>query len=153
MADAPPYVEPVLIHAITALLEATKEKLTDKKAVVLGKSDVFMRPLGAALSRRGLHVQWATQQTDGWQQLCADADVLVTAIGVPHGVTPAAVKPGSILIDVGISTLDGAVVGDIHPDAAARAAWCTPVPGGVGPMTVAMLLHTVVHLARIQTSV
>lgn len=152
MADAPPYVEPVLIHAITALLEATGTPLQNKTALILGKSDVFMRPLGAALTRRGLHVQWATHDTPDWQSRCVEADVLVTALGMPHIVPPTAVKPGAILIDVGISKLDGTVAGDIHPDAAVRAAWYTPVPGGVGPMTVAMLLYTVVQLARIQST-
>ncbi|MEK7647547.1 MAG: bifunctional 5,10-methylenetetrahydrofolate dehydrogenase/5,10-methenyltetrahydrofolate cyclohydrolase [Patescibacteria group bacterium] len=152
MHDTQPYVEPVLIHAIRALLEATGNPLTDKQAVILGKSDVFMRPLGASLTRMGLHVQWITQSTDSWKEICATADVLVTALGVPHSVTADAVKQGASIIDVGISKLDGQVAGDVHPDAAARAGFITPVPGGVGPMTVAMLLHTVVHLARTQTT-
>lgn len=152
MRDTPPYVEPVLIHAIRALLEATGTPLANKRAVILGKSDIFMRPLGAALTRMGLHVQWLTLATDNWKEICASADVLVTALGVAHCVTADAIQQGASIIDVGISKLDGTVVGDVHPDAAARAGFITPVPGGVGPMTVAMLLHTVVHLARTQTT-
>ena len=77
-----------------------------------------------------------------------DADVLVVAVGSAGFVTADMVRQGSAVIDVGINRTEGGVVGDVEPDAAERAAFLTPVPGGVGPMTIAMLLRNTVRAAR-----
>lgn len=147
MADNPPYIRPVLIKSILRLIEHTQEFLRDKRAVILGNSDVFMRPLGSALLRKDMQVVWQTLDDD-WEAAVASADVLITAIGKPHHITAQHVKPGAIIVDVGISDDGDAVKGDVAPNAAEIAQWITPVPGGVGPMTVAMLTENVVELAQ-----
>src|SRR5918911_373390 len=77
-----------------------------------------------------------------------DADVLIVAVGVPEVVTADMVKQGAAVVDVGINRTENGVVGDVEPDVASRAAFLTPVPGGVGPMTIAMLLRNTVKAAR-----
>lgn len=146
--DEPPYIKPVLIKATLALIEATGVPLHRKRAVILGKSDVFMRPLGSALLRQGMQVVWQTVQQNSWCEHARQADVLITALGMPHYVTKTCVKPGAVVIDVGITKKDNAIMGDVARDVHDVASWITPVPGGVGPMTVAMLLENVVELAQ-----
>ena len=88
-------------------------------------------------------------------ELCREADVIIAAVGRPEMVKPAWVKPGAIVIDVGINRVDDAtrergwrLVGDVHPDVAEVAGWLSPVPGGVGPMTIAMLMENTVAAAE-----
>mgnify|MGYP001563703268 CR=1 FL=1 len=149
---------PVLIKAIMRLIEETHVPMAGKQAVILGNSDVFMRPLGAVLERAGMTVEWMTSPSmmrtgsfgQGPQDDIKKADVLVVAIGKPWMITPDFVKPSAIVIDIG-TTRDaetGQLRGDVHPDAANVAAWLTPVPGGGGPVTVAMLLENTVVLAE-----
>ncbi len=147
MADNPPYIRPVLIKGILRLIEHTEVPLRDKRAVILGNSDVFMRPLGSALLRRDMKVVWQTP-SDDWQTVVKTADVVITAIGKPHHITAEHLKEGAVCIDVGITEVDNEVRGDIAPSAQSVASWITPVPGGVGPMTVAMLMENVVKLAK-----
>ena len=77
------------------------------------------------------------------------ADILIAAAGVARFVTPEMVQPGAVVIDVGINSIDGKIVGDVHEEVAAVAGALTPVPGGVGPMTITMLLHNTLAAARI----
>ncbi len=148
LAYEKPFIRPVLIRAILRLIQATEEFLRGKHAVILGNSDVFMRPLGTSLLRRDMQVIWQTLDDEGWEEHVAQADLLITALGKPHIITKKHVKPGVICIDIGITKQEDAVHGDITPDVSAVASWMTPVPGGVGPMTVAMLMQNVVELAQ-----
>ena len=87
-------------------------------------------------------------RTDDLARHTLDADVLVAAVGRPALVTPEMVKQGAVVIDVGINRTDAGLVGDVDPAVADRASYLTPVPGGVGPMTIAMLLRNTVRAAR-----
>ncbi len=129
---------PGLIEAISTLLDAGGAP-AEGLSCVLANSAVFAAPLETMLSRRGL------PPTDD----CRDADVVVTAKGAPRSLGKDAIKPGAVVIDVGTTRVDGKTVGDA--DAASlegAAAALTPVPGGVGPMTVAMLLKKTLELAE-----
>jgi methylenetetrahydrofolate dehydrogenase (NADP+)/methenyltetrahydrofolate cyclohydrolase len=107
------------------------------------------RPLGLLLSRRSENATVTLCHT-GTRDLATftrQADILVSAAGWPNLITPDMVKPGAAVLDVGVSRVDGKVAGDVHPDVAEVAGWISPNPGGVGPMTRAMLLGNVVDAA------
>jgi len=130
---------------VMRLLSDYEVTLKGKHAVVLGRSAIVGRPMSWLLLRAHATVTTCHRHTTNTAELAAEADVLVSAVGIPGLVRGAWVKPGAVVIDVGINRLpSGAVVGDCAFDeVAARASLITPVPGGVGPMTVAMLLANV----------
>ena len=138
-----PLLRPCTPRGIMALLTATGVDLRGCRAVVVGASNIVGRPVALELLLAGATVTVCHRFTRDLQARVGDAEVLVAAVGKPHLIPGTWVRPGSIVIDVGINRLpDGRLVGDVQPDAAReRAAWITPVPGGVGPMTVAMLLQ------------
>lgn len=117
---------------------------------VIGRGTTVGRPLGLLLTRRSENATVTLCHT-GTRELAAHtrrADVVIAAAGVPHMVSADMVKPGAILVDVGVSRVDGKIAGDLAPDVWDVAGWVTPNPGGVGPMTRAMLLSNVVELAE-----
>lgn len=117
---------------------------------VIGRGTTVGRPLGLLLTRRSENATVTLCHT-GTRELAAHtrrADVVIAAAGVPHMVSADMVKPGAILVDVGVSRVDGKIAGDLAPDVWGVAGWVTPNPGGVGPMTRAMLLSNVVELAE-----
>ncbi|MGA9470552.1 MAG: bifunctional methylenetetrahydrofolate dehydrogenase/methenyltetrahydrofolate cyclohydrolase FolD [Candidatus Macondimonas sp.] len=138
-----PLLRPCTPRGIMALLTATGVDLRGCRAVVVGASNIVGRPVALELLLAGATVTVCHRFTRDLQARVGDAEVLVAAVGKPHLIPGTWVRPGSIVIDVGINRLpDGRLVGDVEPEAAReRAAWITPVPGGVGPMTVAMLLQ------------
>ena len=123
--------------------------------VVLGRGSTVGRSIGLLLTRKDINATVTLTHT-GTTDLAAhlrSADVIVAAAGVAHIVTPDMVKPGAVVLDVGVSrTVDDAgkarLLGDVHPDVAQVAGWLSPNPGGVGPMTRAMLLANVVDTAE-----
>jgi len=129
-------------HGVMKLLEFTDHTLLGQNAVVVGASNHVGRPMALELLLAGCTVTICHRFTQDLAGQVARADILVVAVGKPGLVKGAWVKPGAIVIDVGINRLpDGRLVGDVEYDAAKeRAGWITPVPGGVGPMTVATLL-------------
>ncbi|MCP3427039.1 bifunctional methylenetetrahydrofolate dehydrogenase/methenyltetrahydrofolate cyclohydrolase [Rothia sp. AR01] len=147
---------PCTPHGIVELLRRHHIDLVGKDVVVLGRGITVGRPLGLLLSRRDVNatVTLAHTGTRDLDAVLSRADVVVAAIGVPHAVRPEQVKDGVVLLDVGVSrVLDTAtgkkrLTGDVHPEAAAKASWVSPNPGGVGPMTRAMLLVNVVDAAE-----
>jgi len=141
---------PVLVKAIVRLLEETQEQLNKKNATIVANSDVFMAPLDIMLKNYGMNVEWAKPNQPGLFTKTQNADVLIVAIGQPWSITPNMIKEGSIVIDVGITRDEhtGDLLGDVHPNANQVASWITPVPGGVGPVTVAMLLENTFILAE-----
>ncbi|MEB3330511.1 MAG: bifunctional methylenetetrahydrofolate dehydrogenase/methenyltetrahydrofolate cyclohydrolase FolD [Candidatus Sericytochromatia bacterium] len=116
--------------------------LAGARAVVLGRSAIVGKPLAALLVQADATVTVAHSRTRNLAALTREAEVLVVAIGRPWFVTAEMVRPGAAVVDVGINRReDGTVVGDVHPEVALVAGWLSPVPGGVGPMTIASLLE------------
>jgi methylenetetrahydrofolate dehydrogenase (NADP+)/methenyltetrahydrofolate cyclohydrolase len=135
---------------IMALLADGGIDLTGKQAVVLGRSILVGKPMALMLSEANATVTLAHSRTQDLSAVARSADILVAAVGKPGLITPDYVKPGAVVIDVGINRVPtpegkGKLVGDVDYDAVAPIAQAiTPVPGGVGPMTVAMLMHNTV---------
>ncbi len=125
-----------------------------KRVVVLGRSNTVGKPLAAALMNKGPRgdatVTVAHSRTPDLARLCREADVLVAAMGQPRLVKADWVKPGAVVVDVGTSRVEGKLVGDVDFEAVKEVAgWITPVPGGVGPMTIAMLMLNTLEAAGI----
>ena len=133
---------------VMALLAEYRIPLDGARAVVVGRSTIVGKPVAHLLLQSHATVTICHSHTDDLARETLDADVLVVAAGVPEIVTADMVKSGSAVVDVGINRTEGGLVGDVDPDAASRAAFLTPVPGGVGPMTIAMLLQNTVRAAR-----
>lgn len=137
--------------ATVKMIESTGVDLRGKRCVVVGASDVVGKPIAVLLMRQDATVISCNKATWGLEELCRSADVLVAAAGVPGLITAAMVKPGAIVVDVGVNRVPGPdgkmkTVGDVAFEEVSRVAgWVSPVPGGVGPMTVAMLLVNVVE--------
>jgi len=124
------------------LIDSTGTDLTGARAVVIGRSALVGKPLAMLLLERNATVVMCHSRTRNLAEEVGAADVVVAAVGVPELVRGEWVKPGAVVIDVGMNRVDGKLKGDVEfEQAAGRASWITPVPGGVGPMTVAMLLH------------
>jgi len=167
-----PGVLPCTPAGVIALLKHHAIPLERKRAVVLGRSNIVGKPMAILLLRENCTVTMAHSRTDDVAAIAAEADVLIAAIGRPGFVRAGFIKPGAVVVDVGIHALTveaeareifgdddaklrtlrdrGSVLcGDVHPrEAAARAGWLSPVPGGVGPMTIAMLLTNTLEAAR-----
>jgi methylenetetrahydrofolate dehydrogenase (NADP+)/methenyltetrahydrofolate cyclohydrolase len=141
---------PCTPHGCVALLRRFGVRLDGADVVVIGRGTTVGRPLGLILSRRSENATVTLCHT-GTRDLAGHvrrADIVVAAAGVPHMITPAMVKPGAAVLDVGVSHVDGKLTGDVHPDVAEVAGFLSPNPGGVGPMTRAMLLTNVVEAAE-----
>lgn len=144
----PAALPPVLCEGIWRLITSTDEKYAGKRAVVMANSTTFGEPMALLLTRNGLDVQIAYPPFHHSQALTQMTDVVVIAIGQPHFLKAADVKTDATIIDVGYTRLNDRDVGDVDaPSLAAVPGWLTPVPGGVGPVTVAMLLERTVRLA------
>jgi methylenetetrahydrofolate dehydrogenase (NADP+)/methenyltetrahydrofolate cyclohydrolase len=167
-----PGVLPATPAGVVALLKRHAIPLDGKRAVVLGRSNIVGKPMALLLLRENCTVTIAHSRTDGVAAIAAEADILVAAIGRPGFVRGTFIKPGATVVDVGIHAITdevqaralfaedaaklralrdkGSVLcGDVHPrEAAERAGWLSPVPGGVGPMTIAMLLVNTLEAAR-----
>jgi len=132
------------------LIDGTGIDLKGKRAVVVGRSALVGKPVALLLLERHATLTVCHSRTADLAAEVGNADVLVAAIGKPKLIRGAWIKPGSVVIDVGINRLpDGTLTGDVEFEPARqRAAWITPVPGGVGPMTVAMLMRNTLAAAR-----
>jgi methylenetetrahydrofolate dehydrogenase (NADP+)/methenyltetrahydrofolate cyclohydrolase len=132
------------------LLDYLHIPIEGQNAVVVGRSNIVGKPMALMLLARSATVSICTSKTRDLSQYTSLADILVVATGKPKLITGAMVKPGAAVIDVGINRLpDGKLVGDVDFDSVKeRAGWITPVPGGVGPMTITMLLANTVQAAE-----
>jgi methylenetetrahydrofolate dehydrogenase (NADP+)/methenyltetrahydrofolate cyclohydrolase len=131
------------------LLRRSGLALRGSRAVVIGRSAIVGRPLALMLTNADSTVTICHSRTRDLASISREADILVAAIGRPRMVDASYVKPGAFVIDVGTTPQDGVVVGDVDRDTVEPVAgWLTPVPGGVGPMTIAMLLRNTLALAR-----
>jgi methylenetetrahydrofolate dehydrogenase (NADP+)/methenyltetrahydrofolate cyclohydrolase len=150
LAQRRPSLRSCTPRGVITLLEHTGETFYGREAVVVGASNIVGRPMSLELLLAGCTVTICHRFTQDLEDHVARADILVVAVGKPGIVKGSWVKPGATVIDVGINRLeDGSLVGDIEFAAACeRAAWITPVPGGVGPMTVATLLQNTLYAAE-----
>jgi methylenetetrahydrofolate dehydrogenase (NADP+)/methenyltetrahydrofolate cyclohydrolase len=143
---------PTLVGAtpigILAMLDEHQIELDGAHAVVVGRSDIVGKPVAHLLLQRNATVTICHSHSRDLPRYTLDADVLVAAIGVPAFIAPDLVKLGAAVIDVGINRTDAGVVGDVDAGAEDVAAYLTPVPGGVGPMTIACLLENAVRCAK-----
>jgi methylenetetrahydrofolate dehydrogenase (NADP+)/methenyltetrahydrofolate cyclohydrolase len=136
---------------VIELLEHEDVELRGAEAVIIGRSQLVGRPLASLLLARDATVTMCHSRTRDLADVCSRADVLVAAVGRPALVTAEMVREGAVVIDVGINRTDDGLVGDVDFHAVAeKAAAITPVPGGVGPMTIAMLLVNTVKAAQMQ---
>jgi methylenetetrahydrofolate dehydrogenase (NADP+) / methenyltetrahydrofolate cyclohydrolase len=127
---------------IIALLDYYKIEISGKHAVVLGRSNIVGKPVAHLLLQRHATVTICHSKTKNMQQVTRQADILIAAVGRPHFVNSDMVKEGVVVIDVGINRVDGKLTGDVEFDQVAKkAGLITPVPGGVGPMTIALLME------------
>lgn len=134
---------------IIRLLDECKFDLTGKNAVVIGRSNIVGKPVAQLLTQRNATVTLCHSKTKNIDFYTKNADLIVVAIGKPKFLTGDMVKNGVTVIDVGISRVDGKLSGDVDFDSVApKADLITPVPGGVGPMTVAMLIQNTLELAK-----
>ena len=149
LAQGTPGLRPCTPSGVIELLDAYDVSLEGAEAVVVGRSDLVGKPVAALLLARNATVTICHSRTRDLVSTCAGADVLIAAVGVPRLIGGDHVKPGAAVIDVGINRLPQGLVGDVDFDAAVtRAGLITPVPGGVGPMTIAMLLRNTVLAAQ-----
>ena len=142
---------PCTPSGVLMMLEQSGARLSGAKAVVLGRSRIVGMPMALMLAQRGVDatVTIVHSRTEDAPALCREADIVVAAIGRPHTVKADWIMSGAFVADVGISrTGDGGIAGDVDPGVSEVAGWLTPVPGGVGPMTIAMLMRNTVRAAE-----
>jgi methylenetetrahydrofolate dehydrogenase (NADP+)/methenyltetrahydrofolate cyclohydrolase len=152
LAHGTPGLVPCTPAGVMELLAHEGVELEGTEAVVIGRSKLVGVPVARLLLAANATVTICHSRTRDLDAVCARADVLVAAVGVPRLLGAAAVKPGAVVIDVGMNRLEDGLAGDVDYDAAAEVASAiTPVPGGVGPMTIAMLLHNTLQAARART--
>ena len=143
LAQRQPGLRPCTPAGIMRLLEHIEYDPKGREAVIVGASNIVGRPMTLELLLKGATVTVCHRFTKRLQQKVSSADCLVVAVGKPEFIPGEWIKPGAVVIDVGINRLeDGRLVGDVEFEAASKqASWITPVPGGVGPMTVAVLIE------------
>ena len=145
---------PCTPSGIMRMLESTGESLAGKKALVIGRSRIVGMPAALLLAQRGIDatVTIAHSRSKELELLCRDSDVLIAAVGRPGMVPREWVKDGAIVVDVGINRVESEggskLIGDVEEGASEYAKWITPVPGGVGPMTISMLMTNTVRAAE-----
>jgi methylenetetrahydrofolate dehydrogenase (NADP+)/methenyltetrahydrofolate cyclohydrolase len=149
LAAGHPRYYPCTPHGVVHLLQRNGIELSGKQVVVVGRSNIVGKPLALMLMQKPTSanpaggdatVTVAHTRTRDLTAVCRQAEILVAAAGVPGLITPDMVTPGTVVVDVGTNTLAGRLVGDVHPSVGAVAGALSPVPGGVGPMTITMLL-------------
>lgn len=150
LAQRRPLLRPCTPHGVMMLFEHIKQIYKSKHAVIVGASNIVGRPMALELLIAGATVTVCHRFTHDLSPYVKQADILISAVGKPGLIKGSWIKPGSTVIDIGIVRLpNGSITGDVEFDSAKQhAAWITPVPGGVGPMTVAMLLSNTLVAAN-----
>jgi len=144
-------VLPCTPSGIITLLKRENIEIAGKHAVIVGRSDIVGKPLALMLLNENATVTICHSKTQHLQEICRQADILVAAIGQPKFITADYVKCGAVVIDVGINRIDGKLYGDVDfENVIDKVSHITPVPGGVGPMTIAMLMENCVKAWELQ---
>ncbi len=146
--ELPPFI-PCTPAGVIKLIDSTGVEIEGMQAVVVGRSIIVGKPVSMLLLARQATVTICHSRTRDLGAVTREADILVAAVGVPRLITAEMIKPGAVVIDVGVNRLEDGLVGDVDFDQAAEVAgFLTPVPGGVGPMTITMLLANTVRSAK-----
>lgn len=141
-----PCLKPATPYGVMYLLEHYNIELEGKRAVVIGRSNIVGKPMALMLLEKNATVTIAHSRTKDLKELTKEADILVVAIGKAKFVTEDMIKDGAVIVDVGINRIDGVLYGDVDfENVEKKASFITPVPGGVGPLTIAMLLKNTVN--------
>ncbi len=161
LASGHPRFLPCTPFGVCQMLSRSGIETRGKHAVIIGRSNIVGKPLALIMMQKrtadfpeagDATVTVVHRGTRDLAAICRQADILVAAVGVPRFVVPEMVKPGAAVIDVGINSVDGKLTGDVREDVAEVAGHLSPVPGGVGPMTITMLLHNTLQAATIRLS-
>ncbi len=150
LVEGSPIFEACTPKGVIKMIESTGVSIEGKRAVMLGRSNIVGKPLALMLLHRNATVTICHSKTKDLPAVCREAELLLVAIGKAKFVTADMVREGAVVIDVGMNRLpDGKVVGDVDFESVSqKAGWISPVPGGVGPMTIAMLLDNTVESAK-----
>lgn len=136
---------------VMEMLKCYNIDVTGKECVVIGRSNIVGKPMSLLLLNKHGTVTTAHSRTNNLTEVCQRADILIAAVGKPKFVTDNMVKEGAVVIDIGINRVDGKLCGDVDfENVSKKASYITPVPGGVGPMTIAMLMQNTVIAAKKQ---
>ncbi|MFD1360661.1 bifunctional methylenetetrahydrofolate dehydrogenase/methenyltetrahydrofolate cyclohydrolase FolD [Lentibacillus salinarum] len=146
---------PCTPYGIITMLQSYNIQIEGKHAVVMGRSHIVGKPVGQLLLNEHATVTYCHSKTTNLTEFTGNADILITAVGKPNVIKQEHIKEGAVIIDVGINRLDdGTLTGDVDfPSAAEKASYITPVPKGVGPMTITMLLNNTIKAAKGLSSV
>jgi methylenetetrahydrofolate dehydrogenase (NADP+)/methenyltetrahydrofolate cyclohydrolase len=143
-----PEIIPATPRAVLAILDQIRYDLTGRKVVIIGRSNLVSKPLSQLLTGRDATVTLCHSKTRNLDDIASEADILISAAGCPGLITGRSVKNGAVVIDIGIKKQAGKILGDVDFDSVKdKVSYITPVPGGVGPVTVAMLLANTVEAA------
>jgi len=138
-------IYPATPSGIITMLKSINVELSGKDAIIIGRSNIVGKPAAMLLMKENCTVQIAHSRTKNLKEKCLNADIIVAAVGRANTVTADMIKEGAIIIDVGVNRVDGKLVGDVDFEAAKDiASYITPVPGGVGPMTITSLLQNTI---------
>ncbi len=145
------YVEFPTAAAVMHMLDSTGEELSGKNIVVAGFGQLVGKPVSFLLEQRGLKVNIVRSKTENAEEFFRNADIIVSAVGKPKLITGNKIKSGSIIIDAGTAESEGGITGDVDYESVKNvASFVSPVPGGVGPVTVAKLLGNVLRVAKLR---
>lgn len=138
---------PCTVKGIIKLLDEYNIPLKGKNVVIVGRGNIVGKPLALALLNRDATVTIAHSKTNNLKDITKNADILISAVGSPKLITSEMIKDNAVVVDVGISRVDGKVVGDVDFDnVSLKCSYITPVPGGVGPMTIAMIIDNILKM-------
>ena len=138
---------PCTVKGIIKLLEEYKIKISGENVVIVGRGNIVGHPLGLAMLNKDATVTIAHSKTNNLKDITKKADILISATGIPHLIKEDMIKENATIIDVGVSKIDGKIVGDVDfLNVSKKASYITPNPGGVGPMTVAMIIDNLIFM-------
>lgn len=146
-----PGMMPCTPFGIIRLLHEYQIDLAGKHAVIIGRSNIVGKPMAQLLLAENATVTICHSKTENVKQMAQQADILIVATGKSEWITPDYVKEGAVVVDVGMNRSDHGLTGDVSPEVMGKASYMTPVPGGVGPMTIAMLMLQTILAAEEQT--
>lgn len=146
-----PYAIPCTPKGIIKLLEEYNINLEGKNALIIGRSNIVGKPISLLLQQKNATVTMAHSKTKNLKEIALNSDIIISAIGKPKMITAEFVKEGAIVIDVGINRDETGLCGDVDfKEVSKKTSFITPVPGGIGPMTIAMLMENTLQLYKIQ---